>query len=73
MEKMVKGLNSYENKDRRRIRRVNHAAKDLRSPLFRMRRVESKKDKGEKYPIGPCNAHAFEEDDEASEEQQQND
>lgn len=49
---VVKGANSYTGKERRKMRRENHIARDLRSgPKYRLRRVESKKDRGEKYPI----------------------
>lgn len=34
------------------MRRENHIARDLRTPKYRQRRVESKRDKGEKY-LGP--------------------
>ena len=43
------GINRYDDKDRRKQRRRNHIAKDLRNTEFHMRRVESKKDTGEKY------------------------
>lgn len=44
---MVKGIRAYDNKNKRRIRRANHVAKDLRTPKYRIRRVEN--DKEEKY------------------------
>jgi len=47
---MVKGIRGYDEKQRRRIRRANHIARDLRKPQFRMRRVEiNKQDKYKNY------------------------
>ena len=39
---MVKGMRSYDPKQRRRIRRQNHIHKDLRTPKYRQR-VEKNK------------------------------
>lgn len=44
------GLNKYEDKERRKMRRQhNHIARDLRSPKFRQQRVESQKNKKDKH------------------------
>lgn len=40
---MTKGMNSYDSKQRRKIRRRNHVAKDLQTPKYRQRIKESKK------------------------------
>lgn len=40
---MVKGMNNYEGKDRGRIRRRNHIARDLATPKYRQRVKEGKK------------------------------
>jgi hypothetical protein len=48
---VVKGINGYDQKQRRRIRRQsrveNKIARALRSPIFRQRRIETNKE--EKY------------------------
>jgi len=46
---MVKGIRGYDEKQRRKIRRQNSVAKDLRTPKYRSRRVEINKD--DKYPM----------------------
>lgn len=47
---MVKGLNAFEEKRRREQRRRNHIAKDLRTPKYQQRRVETnKQDKYKDY------------------------
>lgn len=38
------GMSGYEDKERRKIRRENHIARDLRTPKYRSRRVEMNKD-----------------------------
>lgn len=38
-----KGINRYEHKDRRRIRRKNHVAKDLGNNKYRQRVKEGKR------------------------------
>jgi hypothetical protein len=48
---MTKSVGRYDDKERRKVRRNNKYAKDLHTEKYRMRRVESKKDKGEKYPL----------------------
>ena len=40
---MTKGMNSYEHKERRRIRRKNHIARDLADNKYRQRRREGKR------------------------------
>jgi hypothetical protein len=42
---VVKGLNRYEGKDKRRQRMRNHIAKDLRENKFRQRVVPDRKKK----------------------------
>lgn len=37
-----KGMNSFDNKQKRSQRRRNHVAKDLRSPFFRQKKVALK-------------------------------
>jgi hypothetical protein len=46
---MTKGMRSYAKKQRRKIRRENHFARDLRSPIFHQRRIERTRVDGEKY------------------------
>ena len=46
---MVKGMRSYSSKERRKVRRANHAARDLRTPKYRQRIVEPKIHKDPKY------------------------
>lgn len=46
---MTKGIRSYANKQRRKIRRENHFARDLKSPIFRQRKIDRNKDYNEKY------------------------
>jgi hypothetical protein len=38
----TKGINNYDEKERRKVRRRNHIAKDLRNPKYRMRVLEEK-------------------------------
>ena len=40
---MVKGMKQYERKDRARVRRRNHIAKDLTTPKYHQRVREGKK------------------------------
>jgi len=47
---MTRGMDRYDAKQRRKVRRFNHIAKDLRTDKYRMRRVEDKRDR-EKYPV----------------------
>jgi len=47
------GMNSYDQKQKRAMRRRNHVARDLRSDKYRQRRVESEMHKKPKYPIKP--------------------
>jgi len=47
---MTKGWKAYSEKERRKMRRVNHIAKDLRTPKYRMRRIEDNTKK-DKYPF----------------------
>jgi hypothetical protein len=42
MEMSTKGINNYDEKERRKVRRRNHIAKDLRNPKYRMRVLEEK-------------------------------
>jgi hypothetical protein len=42
MEMSTKGINNYDEKERRKVRRRNHIAKDLRNPKYRMRILEEK-------------------------------
>lgn len=37
---MTKGIRAYFKKQKRSVRRQNHIARDLRTPKFKMRRVE---------------------------------
>ena len=46
---MVRGLRAFDEKERRRQRRQNHIARDLRTPKYRQRRVE--KNKEGKYKV----------------------
>lgn len=46
---MVKGIRSYSNKERRKVRRANHLALDLRTPKYGQRVVEPKVYKKPKY------------------------
>lgn len=47
---MVKGMRSYSSKERRKVRRANHAARDLRgTPKYKQRIVEPKIHKDPKY------------------------
>lgn len=46
---MGKGMNSYDDKRKRAMRRRNHIARDLAERKYRQRRVEIKKK--EKYPL----------------------
>lgn len=39
---MTKGVRSYPHKQRRSVRRQNHIARDLRSPIFRMRVIDKR-------------------------------
>ena len=48
---MGHGMNSYEYKQKRAMRRRNHIARDLKSDKYRQRRVESEVHKKDKYPI----------------------
>lgn len=48
---MGHGMNSYDHKQKRAIRRRNHVARDLKSDKYRQRRVESEVHKKEKYPL----------------------
>lgn len=53
---MVRGMNSYEDKQRRKMRRQNHIAKDLRQdPKYKMRVVKPAKNRDGKYPLNPFN------------------
>lgn len=38
-----RGLNKYEGKERRRLRRKNHVARDLHTPKYRQRTKEGKR------------------------------
>jgi hypothetical protein len=49
---MTKGMRSYAKKQRRKIRRENHFAKDLRSPIFRNRRIENKNHRDRVVVVG---------------------
>lgn len=42
---MGKGMNSYDDKRKRAMRRKNHIARDLRTEKYRQRKIELKKDK----------------------------
>jgi stalled ribosome alternative rescue factor ArfA len=44
-----KGINSFDEKNRRAVRRRNHIARDLREPIYRQRVIPSKKNKGEEF------------------------
>lgn len=46
---MGKGMNSYDDKRKRAMRRRNHIARDLAERKYRQRRIEIKKK--EKYPL----------------------
>lgn len=39
---VTKGMRSYPRKQRRSVRRQNHIARDLRSPIFRMRVIDKR-------------------------------
>jgi len=39
---VTKGMRSYSRKQRRNVRRQNHIARDLRSPLFQMRVIDER-------------------------------
>jgi hypothetical protein len=41
----MSGMNKFSEKDRRRVRRRNHIARDLQEPKYHQRVVEDKKNK----------------------------
>ena len=45
------GMNKYDYKQKRAMRRRNHIARDLADKKFRQRRVELERHKKDKYPI----------------------
>lgn len=47
---MGKGMNSYDDKRKRAMRRRNHIARDLAERKYRQRRIETKT-KESKYPL----------------------
>lgn len=42
------GLNKFNDKKRREMRRFNHIARDLRTPKYKQRRIDHKKPQHEK-------------------------
>lgn len=48
---MGHGMNFYDEKKKRAMRRKNHIARDLRNEKYRQRRVEPATKKKDKYPL----------------------
>jgi hypothetical protein len=54
---MTKGIKSYNHKERRKVRRQNHLARDLRSPLSKQRRRNGLRQEDEKFNYKDWNAY----------------
>jgi hypothetical protein len=51
MEMSTKGINKYDDKERRKVRRRNHIAKDLADPKFRPRIIDPRADEDWQWEV----------------------